>query len=61
MATFHFDLVSPEKLLYSGDGEQVDVPGIEGDFGMLTGNTPMVGTLRHPHAARRRPRGEYPA
>jgi F-type H+-transporting ATPase subunit epsilon len=26
MATFHFDLVSPEKLLFSGDVEQVDVP-----------------------------------
>ncbi|HMJ45347.1 MAG TPA: F0F1 ATP synthase subunit epsilon [Pseudolabrys sp.] len=46
MATFHFELVSPEKLLFSGDVEQVDVPGAEGDFGMLAGHAPMVTTLR---------------
>jgi F-type H+-transporting ATPase subunit epsilon len=46
MATFHFDLVSPEKLLFSGDVEQVDVPGAEGDFGVLAGHAPMVATLR---------------
>lgn len=46
MATFHFDLVSPEKLLFSGDVEQVDVPGAEGDFGVLASHAPMVTTLR---------------
>jgi F-type H+-transporting ATPase subunit epsilon len=46
MATFHFELVSPEKLLFSGDVEQVDVPGAEGDFGVLGGHAPMVTTLR---------------
>ena len=42
----HFELVSPEKLLFSGDVEQVDVPGIEGDFGVLAEHAPMVTTLR---------------
>ena len=46
MATFHFDLVSPEKLLFSGEVEQVDVPGAEGDFGVLAGHAPVVATLR---------------
>jgi F-type H+-transporting ATPase subunit epsilon len=46
MATFHFDLVSPEKLLFSGDVEQVDVPSAEGDFGVLAGHAPFVATLR---------------
>src|SRR3954470_12415584 len=46
MATFHFDLVSPEKLLFSGEVDQVDVPGAEGDFGVLAGHAPMVSTLR---------------
>ena len=46
MANFHFELVSPEKLLFSGDVEQVDVPGAEGDFGVLAGHAPMVTTLR---------------
>jgi F-type H+-transporting ATPase subunit epsilon len=46
MATFHFDLVSPERLLLSGEVEQVDVPGSEGDFGVLAGHAPMVASLR---------------
>jgi F-type H+-transporting ATPase subunit epsilon len=46
MATFHFELVSPEKLLFSGDVEQVDVPGAEGDFGVLADHAPLVTTLR---------------
>ena len=46
MATFHFDLVSPEKLLFSGQVDQVDVPGSEGDFGVLAGHAPLVSTVR---------------
>jgi F-type H+-transporting ATPase subunit epsilon len=46
MATFHFDLVSPEKLLFSGEVSQVDVPGSEGEFGVLAGHAPLVTTLR---------------
>ena len=46
MATLHFDLVSPEKLLFSGEVDQVDVPGAEGDFGVLAGHAPMVATVR---------------
>lgn len=46
MATFHFDLVSPEKLAYSGDVDQVDVPGVEGDFGVLAGHAPVVAVIR---------------
>jgi len=46
MATFHFELVSPERLLFSGEVEQVDVPGSEGDFGVLAGHAPLIATLR---------------
>ena len=46
MATFHFDLVSPEKLAFSGEVDQVDVPGTEGDFGVLAGHAPVVATIR---------------
>jgi F-type H+-transporting ATPase subunit epsilon len=42
----HFELVSPEKLVFSGDVNQVDVPGAEGDFGVLEGHAPTVATLR---------------
>ncbi len=46
MATFHFELVSPEKLAYSGEVDQVDVPGLEGDFGVLAEHAPLVAVLR---------------
>jgi F-type H+-transporting ATPase subunit epsilon len=46
MATFHFDLVSPERLLFSGEVDRVDVPGSEGDFGVLAGHAPVVSLLR---------------
>jgi F-type H+-transporting ATPase subunit epsilon len=46
MATFHFDLVSPEKLLFSGDVTQVDLPGTEGDMGVLAQHAPLVTALR---------------
>jgi F-type H+-transporting ATPase subunit epsilon len=46
MATFQFDLVSPEKLAFSGEVDQVDVPGVEGDFGVLAGHAPVVAAIR---------------
>jgi len=41
-----FDLVSPEKLLYSDQCEMVVAPGAEGDFGILPGHSPFMTTLR---------------
>jgi F-type H+-transporting ATPase subunit epsilon len=46
MATFHFDLVAPDKLSFSGEVDQVDVPGAEGDFGVLAGHAPLVAMLK---------------
>ena len=46
MPSFQFSLVSPEKLLFGGQVEQVDVPGLEGDFGVLSGHAPIVAALR---------------
>ncbi len=46
MATLHFELVSPEKLAYSGEVDQVDVPGLEGDFGVMAGHAPMIASVR---------------
>jgi len=46
MATFHFDLVSPEKLAFSGEVDQVDIPGVEGDFGVLAGHAPVISAIR---------------
>ncbi len=46
MATFNFELVTPERLLLSGAAEQVVVPGAEGDFAVLAGHAPVISTLR---------------
>ena len=45
-ATFELSLVSPEKLLFAGQVNQVDLPGMEGDFGVLAGHAPIVAALR---------------
>ena len=46
MATFHFNLVAPDKLLFSGEVDQVDVPGMDGDFGVLADHAPLVSAVR---------------
>ncbi len=46
MAALHLEFVSPERVLFSGDVDQVDLPGTEGDMGILAGHAPLVTTLR---------------
>src|SRR3546814_14752053 len=41
-----FELVSPERLLLSEEVDMVEVPGEEGDFGVLTRHAPLISTLR---------------
>jgi F-type H+-transporting ATPase subunit epsilon len=41
-----FELVSPEKLLFSAEVDMVVVPGAEGDFGVLPGHAPFISTVR---------------
>ena len=43
---FKFELVSPERLLVSGNVEQVLVPGAEGDMTVLAKHAPVLTTLR---------------
>jgi F-type H+-transporting ATPase subunit epsilon len=45
-AKLHFSLVSPERELFSGEVDQVDAPGSEGDFGVLAGHSPFMTTLK---------------
>jgi F-type H+-transporting ATPase subunit epsilon len=42
-----FDLVTPERQLFSAQAELVVIPGVEGDFGVLTGHAPMVSLIRN--------------
>ena len=44
--TLQFELVAPERLIFSGDVEMVVVPGAEGDFGVLPGHSLLLSTLR---------------
>ncbi len=46
MAQLHFEFVSPERVLFSGDVDQVDLPGVEGDMGILAEHAPLVTPLR---------------
>jgi F-type H+-transporting ATPase subunit epsilon len=46
MPTFEVSLVCPEALVFVGDADQVDLPGAEGDLGVLAGHAPIVTALR---------------
>ena len=46
MAAFQFDLVSPEKLLFSGPVESVVVPSVEGEFMVLKDHAPVMAMLK---------------
>jgi F-type H+-transporting ATPase subunit epsilon len=46
MATFHFELVSPDKVLFSGETQAVLVPGTEGDFQVLSDHAPVMTSVR---------------
>jgi F-type H+-transporting ATPase subunit epsilon len=41
-----FSLVAPQRELFHGDVDQVDVPGAEGDFGVLAHHAPVMAMVR---------------
>lgn len=42
----HFSLVAPEREVFAGEVDQVDAPGVEGDFGVLPNHAPFMTALR---------------
>jgi F-type H+-transporting ATPase subunit epsilon len=46
MPTFHFELVSPDKVLFNGSAQAVLVPGAEGDFQVLSEHAPVMTSMR---------------
>jgi len=46
MASFPFELVSPDKLVFRGAVDDVLVPGSEGDFQVLADHAPVMTTIR---------------
>lgn len=43
---FSFELVSPEKLLFSGEAAEVMVPGTEGYFTVMKDHAPFISTVK---------------
>ena len=46
MADLHFELVTPEKMVTSGDVYMVVIPGTEGESGIMAGHAPYMTTLK---------------
>ena len=46
MATLHFELVAPERVVFSGEVEAVLLPGTEGDMTVLPGHAPVMTALK---------------
>jgi F-type H+-transporting ATPase subunit epsilon len=46
MATFHFEFVAPDRLLFNGPVDEVLLPGAEGDFLVLRDHAPVMTSLR---------------
>ncbi len=46
MANLHFELVTPERAVLSTEAYLVEIPGSEGDMGVLAGHAPVMTTIR---------------
>lgn len=44
--TFPLQIVSPAKIVFAGRVNMVEVPGTEGDFGVLAGHSPLFSMIR---------------
>lgn len=44
--TLHLTIVSPAKLVFDGEATMVEVPGSEGDMGVLPMHAPTLSMLR---------------
>ena len=42
----NFSLVSPARELFAGEVDQVDIPGTEGDLGVLPNHSPLMAAIR---------------
>ncbi len=60
MADLHFELVTPDRMVTSGDVYMVVVPGVEGDSGIMAGHAPYMTTLKNGDIAVYRTQGAQP-
>ena len=46
MASFHLDIVTPERTIFSGSVESLQAPGSQGSFGVLARHAPMIAAMK---------------
>jgi len=46
MPSFHFTIVSTNGKTFDGDVESVVLPGVDGEFGILSGHAPLIAALK---------------
>jgi F-type H+-transporting ATPase subunit epsilon len=42
----HLEIITPEKNIYTGEVNMVNLPGSEGSFGILENHAPIISTLK---------------
>ena len=46
MEKIFVEIIQPKRILVSGEYDQIIIPGVEGDFGVLANHTPFITKLR---------------
>ncbi len=44
--SMQLQIITPERVFYSGQATQVTAPGVMGEFGVLPGHAPFISTLK---------------
>jgi F-type H+-transporting ATPase subunit epsilon len=44
--TIHLEIVTPEKMALDTDVDSVQIPGLDGELGILPGHTPLISQLK---------------
>lgn len=44
--TLHLEVVTPERVVFKAEVESVEVPGLDGELGILPGHTELVSQLK---------------
>jgi F-type H+-transporting ATPase subunit epsilon len=60
MADLHFELVTPDRLVSSGEAYMVVIPGTEGESGIMADHAPYMTTLKDGEIAVYRSAGASP-
>ena len=45
----YLEIISPERIIYSGEVSSVAVPGVQGEFEMLNNHAAIVSSLKKGH------------